>query len=97
MSQEPRYHHLNQQIMKLKNGRSSHVKIHGAEKIDIRHQDVMLEAAATSLQIHLQVEPENIVRYYNSSILASSVMVGLTANTLCFWQETLGRKPYSFV
>ena len=41
----------------------------------------MIEAAATSIQVHLQVPPREACRYYNASLLASASMVALAANS----------------
>ncbi len=89
ISKEPRYHHLNKQIMKLKKGRPSQVIIEGRDTINICHEDVMMEAAATSLQIHLQVPQDESVTFYNASIIASSIMVGVTANTPFLFGKSL--------
>lgn len=63
------------------------------EHLRVTHKDVMLEAAATSLQIHIQVPQALAVRYYNASILLSAPMVAVSANSPCLfgkklWQET---------
>lgn len=59
----------------------------------MRHDSVMLEAAATSFQIHTQVPFEQAHHYYNASILASAPMVGVSANSPFLfgkqlWHET---------
>ncbi|MDT8451446.1 MAG: glutamate-cysteine ligase family protein [Gammaproteobacteria bacterium] len=88
-----RYKALNEQILRQRDGLEIELNISGEEHLQVRHRDVMLEAAATSLQIHIQVPQEVAVRYYNASILLSSVMVAVSANSPCLfgkrlWQET---------
>ena len=81
MSNCSRYRQLNRQIMRLKRGAPSLVSIRGKESIDYRHDNVMMEAAGTSFQIHLQVPPTEMVPFYNASLMASAIMVAVTANT----------------
>ena len=55
MSPLKRYRALNDQIFRLRGGKPIHLRIDGPEPLDLLHDDVMLEAAATSFQIHLKV------------------------------------------
>jgi hypothetical protein len=53
----------------------------------------MLEAATTSFQLHLKVQPRQAVRAYNASIIASAPMVAAAANSPYLfghdlWDET---------
>lgn len=93
MSPRNRYHALNEQILRLRRGRPLRVHIEDAEVLDTAHSDVMLEAATTSFQIHLQVPATRAARYYNASVAASAPMVAAGANSpLLFgrllWDET---------
>lgn len=93
MSNMARYRALNQQILAQRDGRPLELRIDGREKLRDRHDDVMLEAAATSFQIHLQVRPDNAVALFNASVLASAPMVAASANSpylfgRCLWEET---------
>ena len=58
--------------MRLRAGRPIRLDIDGDEPLRIAHADVMLEAATTSFQVHLQVPAELAVRFYNASLLASA-------------------------
>ena len=49
----------------------------------------MLEAAATSFQIHLQCKPERSVRDFNASVIASAPMVAASANSPFLFGHTL--------
>ena len=93
MSQTARYRALNDQVLRLREGRPIELDISGVEHLVSSHNDVMLEAATTSLQIHLQISQEKSLRYYNALQLLSAPMVAISANSpLLFgkrlWQET---------
>ena len=49
-----RYRALNEQVLRHRQGKSIGLNINGNEHLEVEHKDVMLEAASTSLQIHLQ-------------------------------------------
>ena len=93
MSRMVRYQSLNDRIMALRDGKPLVVHIEGETELDTTHHDVMLEAAATSFQIHLQCKPERSVRDFNASIIASAPMVAACANSPflfghALWDET---------
>ena len=81
MSQCDRYLALNSQIMRLRKDKPITLRIEGRESIHEWHDNVMLEAAATSLQIHHMVDEALIPRQYNASVILSPIMVALAANT----------------
>lgn len=82
MSALRRYAALNEQVMRLRQGRPLHLQIHqGREHLDVLQEDLMLEAAATSLQIHLQIPLSESVQAYNASIILSALMVGISTNS----------------
>lgn len=81
MSRLKRYRALNEQVLRLRDGRPIELHIEGHEALQIEHHDVMLESAATSLQIHLQVSPASAHRYYNAAKLAAAPMVAVCANS----------------
>jgi len=93
MSRMERYRALNEQVLRLRQGQPIELDIVGDEHLQTLHGDVMLEAATTSFQIHLQVARDKAVRYYNTMQLLSAPMVAISANSpLLFgkrlWQET---------
>lgn len=93
MSPMQRYRALNEQVLRMRRGEPLRLCIHGRETLVSEHRDVMLEAATTSLQAHLQVPSSQAARYYNAAILLSAPMVALSANApLLFghqlWDET---------
>jgi len=81
MSEIERYRALNEQVFRLRRGLPIRLDISGRGHLQSSHYDVMLEAAATSFQIHLQVKPEHAVRYYNASVLASTPLLAAAANS----------------
>jgi len=80
ISDQQRYRALNEQVLKQRKGRPFELAISGHETLKSTHEDVMLEAAATSLQIHLQAPFDQAVRYYNAAIFISAPMVAISAN-----------------
>ncbi|NIQ01051.1 MAG: hypothetical protein GWM98_07840 [Nitrospinaceae bacterium] len=93
MSSLKRYYALNQQVFRLREGKPIEVEIQGKDSLHLKHKDVMLEAAATSLQIHLQVHPAEAVRQYNIAQILSAPMVAVAANSPYLfgrdlWDET---------
>lgn len=92
MSNLNRYRILNQQVLK---GREKPIllDICGHEHLKIEHHDVMLEAATTSFQLHIQCPLSVAHHFYNAAILASAPMVALCANAPYLfgkdlWMET---------
>lgn len=93
MSKLHRYQAMNEQVLRLRQGRPIRLEIAGRETLVAEHRDVMLEAAATSLQLHLQVPMQQAVRYYNAAVVASALTVAVASNSpLLFgkllWEET---------
>ncbi len=100
MSAMVRYQALNDRILALRDGAPLDIRItrpasaaRSGDGLDMSHDDVMLEAAATSFQIHLQCKPERAVRDFNATLAASAPMVALAANSpflfgRSLWQET---------
>ena len=93
MSAMVRYQALNDRVLALRDGAPLHIRITTGDGLDMTHEDVMLEAAATSFQIHLQCKPERAVRDFNAALVASAPMVALAANSpflfgRSLWEET---------
>lgn len=81
MSFAKRFRAINKQILSLRKGKPIEFNLKLNDGIHTVHTDVMLEAAATSFQIHLKVKPHNGIRYYNASKMASAALVGVAANS----------------
>lgn len=84
---------LNAQVLKSRAGRPLHLDIRGREQLRLTHHDVMLEAATTSFQLHLQTPLAAFTRHFNASLLLSAPMVAVAANSpylfeTALWEET---------
>lgn len=93
MSAMNRYVALNEQVIRQRAGQPLRIHIEGEEALDLGRSDVMLEAATTSFQLHLQVPERDSARYYNASLLSCGPLLALATNSpLLFgrrlWQET---------
>jgi len=89
MYPSPRYHALNESIMSQRTRRSIDVQIAGRENLAESFPNVMLESAATSFQIHLQVPPSMAKEYYNASLLISAFSAAIGANSPFLFGKTL--------
>ncbi len=93
MSPVKRYRALNEQILRLRGGKPLVLDICGREHLQMSHGDVMLESVATSFQIHLQIAPQQAVRFYNAAHILSAPMVAVSANSpylfgRALWEES---------
>jgi hypothetical protein len=93
MADLKRYRALNDQVIVRRAGRPLHIHIEGRQVLDLVHPDVMLEAATTSLQLHLQVAQHEAARYFNASLVAAGPMLSAAANSPYLfghdlWDET---------
>ncbi|MEF8751023.1 MAG: glutamate--cysteine ligase [Candidatus Accumulibacter necessarius] len=93
MSPSRRYAMLNEQILALRGGRPLTLDIAGIDSLRTTHTDVMLEAATTSFQVHLQTPASEAARTYNASLLLAAPLVALAANSpflfeRALWHET---------
>jgi hypothetical protein len=83
---------LNEQIFAAR-GEDMAISIDGAEKLLTHTDSITPEAACTSLQLHLQVNPESFANYWNAAQAAAAVQVALGANSPFLfgrqlWHET---------
>jgi hypothetical protein len=93
MSDMKRYRALNEQVLRLREGRPLELDINGRQHLKMTHNSVMLEAATTSFQLHTKVHPSKAVRAYNASMIASAPMVAVSSNSPYLfghelWDET---------
>lgn len=95
LSEPVRYRALNQQVLRQRHGRPTRLDIDGpgGARLRCEHQDVMLEAAATSFQVHMQLPAAQAVRAHNAAMIASAPVLAMAGNSpLLFgqalWQET---------
>lgn len=81
MSHSPRYEALSEQLFRLRKNKPIQLAIEGRDRLETTQTDLMLEAATTSFQIHLQVSNKEGARYYNASKIASAALVAVAANS----------------
>jgi gamma-glutamyl:cysteine ligase YbdK (ATP-grasp superfamily) len=92
MSANERYKVLNEQIFAAR-GEDMPIAIDGAEQLHIHADSITPEAACTSVQLHIQVSPEEFASYWNAAQAAAGVQVALAANSPFLfgrqlWHET---------
>jgi hypothetical protein len=93
MSAMKRFDVLNAQVLQQRGGAPIEIDIAGEDALCLRRDDVMLEAATTSFQVHLQVPFALTAPYYNASLACCAPLLAAAANSpLLFghrlWHET---------
>ena len=96
MTPSNRYAALNQEAMRRRGGAPISLEIdscRGGVGFSATYQNVMAEAATTSLQLHLQLADEKMVAAYNASLILSAPLVAISANAPFLfgkplWHET---------
>ena len=90
MSAMNRYKALNEQILKKRHYNPLSINIVSEhDALIFLHNSVMLEAAATSFQVHTQVPFDKAHYYYNASIFLSPFMVAVSANSPFLFKKRL--------
>jgi gamma-glutamylcysteine synthetase len=92
LSANPRYHLLNEQILEAR-GEDLQLAIEGPERLALQISSIAMEAAATSVQLHLQVSPAGFASTWNAAQAASAAQVAVGANSPFLlgkelWRET---------
>ncbi len=93
MSAMKRFEVLNAQVLQQRGGAPICIDIEGTDQLHLSRPDVMLEAATTSFQLHLQVPFDLAGSYYNASLVSCAPLLAAAVNSpLLFgrrlWQET---------
>jgi hypothetical protein len=89
LSPQNRYAIMNEQVMKMRDGKPLFIRLEGKDQLYMYMDSVIAECAATSLQIHLSINQENAKRYYNASMIASSFLIAVSANSPYFFGKEL--------
>lgn len=89
LSPENRYSIMNNQVMKMRDNKPMYIRLEGKDNLYMYMDSVIAECAATSLQIHLSVNQDNAKRYYNASMIASSFLIAMSANSPYFFGKEL--------
>src|SRR5215510_3343083 len=92
MSANERYRVMNEQIFAAR-GEDLRIAIDGAEQLLTHADSITPEAACTSVQLHLQVSPEQFASYWNAAQAICGVQVAVAANSPYLfgrqlWHET---------
>jgi CBS domain-containing protein len=92
MTPSPRYKQLNDALLRLR-GDSFSVVIRGLDEFEMRADNVMLESANTSFQLHLQVGPDEFPKMYNLAQLITAPLLAAAVNSPVIfgrrlWHET---------
>ncbi len=88
MSPEKRYAALNNSVLQAR-GEDVLLDISGIESLRFYAQSVAPEAACTSVQLHLQVSPQEFSNAWNASQIIAGPQVALAANSPIFMEKLL--------
>ena len=92
LSDAPRYRALNNGLRRLRQ-EPFRIRIAGADPLELDADDVGLEGANTSFQVHLRVDPDRFADHFNAAQLATGPVLATAGNSPTFcghrlWQET---------
>ena len=92
LSSGARYAALNTSVLQAR-GEDVHLSLNGVESLSQYAKNIAPEAACTSLQLHLEVSPQEFAPAWNAAQLIAGPQVALAANSPIFlervlWQET---------
>ncbi|WP_370323843.1 glutamate--cysteine ligase [Euzebya sp.] len=88
LSANPRYKALNDAILNAR-GEDLVIDIAGDENLSAVTNSIVFEAACTSMQLHLQVDPGDFARYWNAAQALSGPLVAVAANSPFFLGKRL--------
>jgi gamma-glutamyl:cysteine ligase YbdK (ATP-grasp superfamily) len=88
LSANPRYKALNDTILNAR-GEDLLIRIEGDETLETTANSIVFEAACTSMQLHLQLDPDDFARYWNAAQALSGPLVAVAANSPFFLGKQL--------
>ena len=89
LSSNPRYKALNDAILAAR-GEDITISIQGDDDaLETVTNSILFEAACTSMQMHLQVDPDDFCRYWNAAQALSGPLVAVGANSPFFLGKRL--------
>ena len=88
LSANPRYKALNDVILNQR-GEDIIIRIEGDETLETTANSIVFEAACTSMQLHLQVDPLDFARYWNAAQVLSAPLLAVGANSPFFLGKQL--------
>jgi gamma-glutamyl:cysteine ligase YbdK (ATP-grasp superfamily) len=80
LSSNSRYKALNDMIL-AQRGEDIHIRIEGDDTFETMTDTILFEAACTSVQLHLQVDPKDFALYWNTAQALSAPLVAVGANS----------------
>lgn len=80
LTPSPRYEQLNDAVLRARR-EDIEIDIAGAEHLQLTSDSIAIEAACTSMQLHLQVAPERFARYWNAAQVLAGPQLALCANS----------------
>ncbi len=92
VTDKQRYHLLLEQLLKRR-GNNFSININGRDPLQFDMQDITLEGANTSFQVHYRVEPQKYADTFNAIQLVTPLVLATAANSPglfghSLWQET---------
>lgn len=92
-SDTARYRALSNGLRRLRNNRPVRIHIEGEETLDAEWDDVSIQGANTSFQVHLRVNPNDYARMFNAAQLATAPALAACVNSPILmgwrlWDET---------
>ena len=90
-SANPRYELLNEQIFAAR-GEDLDIRIAGVERLATYADTITPEAACTSVQLHLQVDPSAFGMHWNAAQAIAGIQLSLAANSPFFFGKELWRE-----
>ncbi|MDQ1628075.1 MAG: hypothetical protein QOI54_1819 [Actinomycetota bacterium] len=88
LSANPRYKLINEQVFAAR-GEDLQIAIDGVERLSTYADTIAPEAACTSVQLHLQVNPETFAAHWNASQAIAGIQLALGANAPFFFGKEL--------
>ena len=88
LSANPRYKALNDAILGQR-GEDIMIRIEGDEILETTANSILFEAACTSMQLHLQVDPHEFAQYWNAAQILSAPLLAVGANSPFFLGKQL--------
>ncbi|WP_337925085.1 glutamate--cysteine ligase [Arthrobacter jiangjiafuii] len=92
LSEGKRYAALNTSVLQAR-GEDVHIDLRGVESLSFYARNIAPEAACTSVQLHLEVGPEDFASAWNAAQIIAAPQIALAANSPVFmehilWHET---------
>jgi hypothetical protein len=92
LSADPRYPLLDVEMAAAR-GRRIRLDVAGRERLRVTTDSIAVQAAGSSLQVHVRVRPEDFARYYNAAQAVSAAQVAAGGNSPYLlgrrlWHET---------